>query len=108
MKKIKKSNAAFSMGIPADAHDIIRILSEAKSRTTSAELGERYFNAIQAIGLLWLEKVESLYEEKRYRVHVKGERYVEVMARDSDEAKQIINSQGIAAHERTEEVEEVK
>lgn len=109
MKKINEEGMKSYLGLPSEAKNIISVLRIAKSQTGDPDLDRRYQDAILAIGDAWLDWVEKHYEpeKKLFRVHVMGERWLEVMAKDADDAEQIVNNGGIADHETTEDVEEV-
>lgn len=107
IRKFKDSGYPISMA--SDAKAVMDILFAAKLRCENDDIEQRYEVAIASIGMHYLEAVEKSYEpvKKTYRVHIKGERYVDVEAESEDDAEQIVNnSSNLCDHERTTEVEE--
>lgn len=105
----KFKDCGYPISTASDAKAVMTILDIAKVRCDNDDISQRYDIAIASIGMHYLEAVEKSYEpvKKTYRVHIKGERYVDVEAENEDEAEQIVNnSSNLCDHERTTEVEE--
>lgn len=107
VKKFRDCGCLISMASYANA--VMTILEVAKVHCNDDDIAQRYDVAIASIGMHYLEEVEKSYEpvKKTYRVHLKGERIIEVMASSEEEAEQMVcQGDEILECERTDEVEE--
>lgn len=112
MNKVRKfKDCGYPISMASDAKAVMTILEIAKVHCNNDDIAQRYDVAIASIGMHYLEAVEKSYApiKKSYRVHLKGERVIEVMASSEEEAEQMVcQGDEILDWERTYEVEEAE